>query len=120
MEELAKIPKPDYVTNIDLVALADKIRPYLQRHLTEKETCAESGINYETWKDIKKKLRKSKEPIAVWFLNEVEQAKLKVYSLAKNTLTNGIKLNPMLAFNFLKSTQPEIYTDGRKELTGPK
>lgn len=119
-EELEKIPKPDFKTHIDLVALVDKIRPYLQRHLTEKEACAESWINYDTYKHLKHRMGKSKEPVAIWFLQEIAQAKLKIYSLAKNTLTSWIKVNPTLAFNFLKSVQPDIYTDGRKELTGAK
>lgn len=96
------------------------MRPYLQRHLTEKEACAEVGISYDVWTSLKKRMRKSDKPIAKWFLEEIESAKSKVFALAKNTLTSGIKVNPTLAFNFLKSTQPDIYTDGRKELTGAK
>lgn len=104
----------------DLVNLLDRMRPYLQRDLTEKEACAEIGFSYNTWADIKGKMKKSKEPIAKWFLEELEHAKSKVFALAKNTLTEGIKKSPVIAFNFLKSRQPDIYTDGRKELTGPK
>lgn len=104
----------------DLVMLIEKIKPYLQRDMTEKEACAESGISYETWRSLKKDLRKSKSEMAEWFFLEIENAKSKVFALAKNTLTSGIKVNPLLAFNFLKSRQPDIYTDGRKELTGAK
>lgn len=104
----------------DLIWMMDKMRPYLQRHLTEKEACAEVGISYDVWTSLKKRMRKSDKPIAKWFLEEIESAKSKVFALAKNTLTSGIKVNPTLAFNFLKSTQPDIYTDGRKELTGAK
>lgn len=70
--------------------------------------------------NIKTQMRKRDDEIAKWFIAEVENAKSKIFALAKNTLTSGIKVNPLLAFNFLKSVQPDIYTDGRKELTGAK
>lgn len=116
----SEVKKNEQAIWTDLVLILDKMRPYLQRHLTEKEACAESGINYETWKDLKNRLKKSKTDVAKWFFSELENAKSKIFALAKNTLTSWIKVNPTLAFNFLKSVQPDIYTDGRKELTGAK
>ena len=83
-----KVKKDENAIGTDLILMIDRMRPYLQRHCTEKEACAESGINYQTWKDIKKKMKKSDEPIAKWLIEEIENAKSKIFALAKNTLTN--------------------------------
>lgn len=114
------VKKNEEHAGVDLVMLIEKMKPYLQRDMTEKEACAECGLNYETWRTVKKRMRKVDTEVAKWFFLELENAKSKVFALAKNTLTSGIKVNPLLAFNFLKSRQPDIYTDGRKELTGAK